>query len=143
MTLQSSDPMHHVTTSRLVSRWSCRGLMPVGLMRQWLLCSQAACLLGILLLATMGWTLLRQPVPDTAITAQRINHRIAINQADERMLSLLPGIGPGLARNIVVHRETHGPFLQLEDLTSVPRIGLLTLERIRPYLRLDLVADPD
>jgi competence protein ComEA len=57
-----------------------------------------------------------------------------INQADWPELCELPGIGATLARRIVEHRQSHGPFRSLDDLRRVRGIGPKTLERIRPYL---------
>lgn len=62
---------------------------------------------------------------------------IDINRAPAAELELLPGIGPALAARIVEHRQAHGPFRRVEDLTSVRGIGPVTLERLRPRVRLD------
>ena len=54
-----------------------------------------------------------------------------LNTADEEALRTLPGIGEELAGRIVKHREEHGPFETVEDLTEVPGIGqgrLMALE---------------
>lgn len=57
-----------------------------------------------------------------------------INRADWPELSELPGIGETLAKRIVEHRATHGPFRRIDELRSVRGIGPKVLERIRPYL---------
>ena len=62
---------------------------------------------------------------------------IALNLASAKELELLPGIGPSLAARILEHRQTHGPFKSLEELLAVKGIGPKTLEKIRPYLRLE------
>lgn len=51
--------------------------------------------------------------------------------------TLLPGIGPKLAKRIVAYRERVGPFRTVEDLLAVPGIGPRRLEQIRPYLRIE------
>jgi competence protein ComEA len=56
--------------------------------------------------------------------------RININTAPATKLESLPGIGPSLAKKIVEYRETHGPFLKIEDLLSVSGIGSAKLEGI-------------
>lgn len=61
---------------------------------------------------------------------------IALNLASAKELELLPGIGPSLASRILEHRQTHGPFKSVEELLAVKGIGPKTLEKIRPYLRL-------
>jgi competence ComEA-like helix-hairpin-helix protein len=58
-----------------------------------------------------------------------------INSAEAAELSQLPGVGPALARRVIDHRQTHGPFLTPEAILDVPGIGEATLDRIRPHLR--------
>ena len=60
--------------------------------------------------------------------------RIDINSAEEKLLVLLPRIGPVLASRIVEYRIKNGPFLTLDDVIKVRGIGPKTLERIRPYI---------
>lgn len=57
-----------------------------------------------------------------------------VNRATATELAEIPGIGEGLARAIVAHRERQGPFATLDALTEVRGIGLRTLERARPFL---------
>ncbi len=59
---------------------------------------------------------------------------VNINTASQAELESLPGIGPALAQRIIEHRQTHGPFAQVEDLKDVQGIGDATLERLRPYI---------
>jgi competence protein ComEA len=59
---------------------------------------------------------------------------IPLNRATAEELDAIPGIGPGLARRIVEHRETLGPFTELEALQQVAGVGEKTLEKLRPYL---------
>jgi competence protein ComEA len=59
---------------------------------------------------------------------------IRINTATAAELEELPGIGPVLARNIVEHRQAHGPFATPEDLLNVSGIGPSTLESIRELI---------
>ena len=56
--------------------------------------------------------------------------QIDLNRADTRELSLLPRIGPVLARRIVEHRERFGPFESVGSLGEVPGIGTRTIEEI-------------
>lgn len=65
---------------------------------------------------------------------REIQFAIDINQADWPELALLPDIGEGLARRIVEHRATHGPFRDLEQLQDVRGIGPKTMDSMRPYL---------
>ncbi|NLY93403.1 MAG: helix-hairpin-helix domain-containing protein [Myxococcales bacterium] len=60
--------------------------------------------------------------------------KIDLNAADEGTLTLLPRVGPALARRIVAHREARGGFSGVEDLLEVKGIGPKTLERLRPMI---------
>lgn len=59
---------------------------------------------------------------------------VELNSASAADLERLPGLGPELARRIVAHREEHGPFRRLEDLTAVKGIGPKKLDRLAAYL---------
>lgn len=48
---------------------------------------------------------------------------VNVNTADITQLCLLPGIGEAKAQAIIDHRQAHGPFQSVEDLTAVPGIG--------------------
>lgn len=63
--------------------------------------------------------------------------RLDPNTATAHELALLPGIGPHLAENILAYRAAVAPpaFRAPADLERVPRIGPVTAERLRPYLR--------
>ncbi len=63
-------------------------------------------------------------------SAEKIN----INTALTAKLETLPGIGPSLAKKIVEYRETHGPFLKIEDLLNVSGIGSSKLEGIKDLI---------
>jgi competence protein ComEA len=60
---------------------------------------------------------------------------IDINKASANDLQKLPGIGPGLAQQIVAYREKHGPFRRVEDLMVIKGIGFKRWKEIRPFLR--------
>lgn len=64
-----------------------------------------------------------------------VTFSVDINQADWPELTVLPGVGETLARRIVEHRQSHGPFRDLDGLRDVYGIGPRTFERITPYLR--------
>lgn len=64
----------------------------------------------------------------------RYAYRVELNQANWVEWMQLEGIGEILARRIVAHREQHGPFSSIDDLTSVPGIGTATLDTIRPWV---------
>lgn len=64
------------------------------------------------------------------------NGPIAVNEADEEELRILPGIGDTLSSLIVKEREAHGPYFYAEDLEAVKGIGPGTLGRFRDMIDL-------
>jgi len=48
---------------------------------------------------------------------------VDLNQATQRQLELLPGIGPVLAGRIVEYRQRHRGFHRVSELRAVPGIG--------------------
>ncbi len=62
---------------------------------------------------------------------------LPLNRVDAQTLTLLPGIGPALARRIIQYRENHGPFSSSEELIRVHGIGPKTMERIRSLVTID------
>lgn len=74
-----------------------------------------------------------------ASSAMGADPLININTASPATLAeQLPGIGPAKARAIVVYREQYGPFTTFEQLTEVKGIGPSTLEKIRPFIYIDM-----
>ncbi len=60
---------------------------------------------------------------------------IDINKATVDDLQKLPGIGPSLAKQIVVYRQKNGPFRRVEDLMVIKGIGIKKWKAIRPYVK--------
>ena len=58
------------------------------------------------------------------------------------MLSRVSGIGEGLARSIVSHREAYGPFRNRAVLKKVPRLGPKAFELSAGFLRIRNGDDP-
>jgi competence ComEA-like helix-hairpin-helix protein len=67
-------------------------------------------------------------------TDHLVEKSIDINKATYEQLTRLPRIGKVTATGILNYRNTHGPFKSLQDLTKVKRIGPKTLEKISPYI---------
>lgn len=63
-------------------------------------------------------------------TAPTAPKKININTATASELSDLPGIGYGLATDIVAYREANGPFASTHDITLVKGIGVKRYEAI-------------
>ena len=55
---------------------------------------------------------------------------IDLNSADERLLRLLPGIGPVVSRTMIEWRMQNGPFCSSDDLMAVRGIGPARAETI-------------
>lgn len=64
---------------------------------------------------------------DKAIDDIRIN----LNAATQTQLSLLPAIGPHLAKAIIEHR----PFVTIDDLLKVPGVGEKRFEAFKDWCR--------
>jgi competence protein ComEA len=60
---------------------------------------------------------------------------VDIDVASAEDLSAVPGIGPGLAGEVVRDREERGPFRTPDALRRVRGIGPARMERARPWIR--------
>lgn len=60
---------------------------------------------------------------------------VELNTASAPLLSYVAGIGPNLAKNIVLHREQHGPFKSRLALKKVSGLGPKTFEQAAGFLR--------
>jgi competence protein ComEA len=63
--------------------------------------------------------------------------RVVLNEANERGLCRLPGIGPSRAKRILALREKLSRFRSIRQLLQVKGIGPRTLQRLQPQLVLD------
>ncbi|OII65371.1 RNA-binding transcriptional accessory protein [Streptomyces sp. CC53] len=67
---------------------------------------------------------------------------VDVNTASAPLLSRVSGIGPGLAENIVAHRDANGPFRSRKALKDVPRLGPKAFEQCAGFLRIRGGDDP-
>ncbi|MBI2806747.1 MAG: helix-hairpin-helix domain-containing protein [Planctomycetes bacterium] len=81
----------------------------------------------------------RESKPRTARLSKKallLTEPINVNQASQKELQKLPGIGPKLSQRILDVREK-GAFTTVADMRRVPGIGPKTIENLRPYVRFE------
>src|SRR5436853_288606 len=67
---------------------------------------------------------------------------VEVNTASAPLLARVSGIGAGLAQNIVLHRDSNGPFRSRKALRDVPRLGPKAFEQCAGFLRIANGDDP-
>jgi uncharacterized protein len=67
---------------------------------------------------------------------------VDVNRASAQLLTYVSGLGAQLARNIIAHRDTHGPFHARTDLKDVHRLGPKAFEQAAGFLRIPNAANP-
>jgi uncharacterized protein len=67
---------------------------------------------------------------------------VDVNTASASLLSRVAGIGPGLAKKIVVHRDRHGSFKRRKELLEVASLGPRAFEQAAGFLRISGATDP-
>lgn len=82
----------------------------------------------LLLMLVTRW--LQMPPPMAPLEGRL---QINVNRASAEELSILPQVGPILARRVVEYRNQSGPFASVDDLDAVHGIGPSILTQIRPY----------
>lgn len=82
----------------------------------------------------------KAPAPgrDASLT----NVKIDLNTADAADFALLPGVGPVLANRIVAYRIEHGRFQSVDELHHVKGVGDRTLERVSPWVSVEIESSP-
>lgn len=68
---------------------------------------------------------------------------VDLNQATAEKLQEIPGIGPAMAERIIEWRREHGPFEKVEDLLNIRGIGEKTLEKLRPFVKIEDASAPN
>ncbi|MFB4196227.1 Tex family protein [Streptomyces carpaticus] len=67
---------------------------------------------------------------------------VDVNTASVPLLSRVSGISGSLAKLIVAHRDSNGPFHSRRALKDVPRLGPKAFEQCAGFLRIPGAADP-
>ncbi|MDY6903118.1 MAG: Tex family protein [Thermodesulfobacteriota bacterium] len=67
---------------------------------------------------------------------------VDLNRASAQLLTYVSGLNATIAKNIVVHRETNGPFTSRDRLLDVPRFGPKTFEQSAGFLRIRDADNP-
>jgi competence protein ComEA len=70
----------------------------------------------------------------TSKKVDSLREPIDVNRAAVEELQKLPGVGPKLAQRIADERMKK-PFAAVDDLRRVSGIGPKTLEKLRPFIR--------
>ncbi len=65
-----------------------------------------------------------------------------LNDIQPEDLTLIPGIGPSLAKRIVRYRDQKGGFTHLDDLLTLSGVGRKKLDSLRPYLEVERTPRP-
>jgi competence protein ComEA len=74
----------------------------------------------------------KNPAPDANGISQ-----ISLNQASQKELESLPGIGEEKARAILAEREKRGGFQSVDDLLEINGFSQKLIDQIRPYLYIE------
>ena len=61
---------------------------------------------------------------------------VEVNTASKELLTYVSGLGPVLAKNIVMRRDSNGPFRSRKKLLKVPRLGPKAFEQAAGFLRI-------
>ena len=72
-----------------------------------------------------------------AVVEDCVNHvGVDLNTASEALLCRVAGLSTTLAKNIVQHRDSNGPFLTRKELLKVTRLGPKAFEQCAGFLRI-------
>jgi competence protein ComEA len=74
--------------------------------------------------------------PEQILSSVQVTEKTNINQASNKELSEINGIGASKAKAIVDYREKNGDFSSIEELIKVKGIGQSTLQKITPFISL-------
>jgi protein Tex len=67
---------------------------------------------------------------------------VEVNTASEQLLTYVSGLGPQLAKNIVLFRKEQGPLSSRDDIKKVHRLGPKAFEQAAGFLRIRNAENP-
>jgi len=67
---------------------------------------------------------------------------VEINTASKQLLTYVSGLGPHLARKIILHREKKGPFKSRQELMEISGFGPKAFEQAAGFLRIRDAENP-
>ncbi len=77
------------------------------------------------------------------VVESAVNHvGVDLNTASAELLAYVAGVGPAIARAIVLRREAQGPYRTRKDLLDVPKLGAKTFEQAAGFLRIREGLEP-
>jgi uncharacterized protein len=84
---------------------------------------------------------LMQSLEDTVVSC--VNKvGVEVNTASEELLTYVSGLGPNLAKNIIIHRNENGPFKSRSEFREVTRFGEKAFEQSAGFLRIRDAKNP-
>jgi competence ComEA-like helix-hairpin-helix protein len=90
--------------------------------------------LALWLLASYTW----QGNESPANALEQTGFVVDLNLASESELSLLPGVGPKTAKDIVAYRNRVGKFQSVDQLKQIPGIKQARFDAMSPYVTIGL-----
>lgn len=79
---------------------------------------------------------------DDVVTSCVNSVGVDVNTASVQLLTYVSGLGPALAKNIVLYREKNGPFQSRDELKKVERLGSKAFEQSSGFLRIQSGSNP-
>ncbi len=80
-------------------------------------------------------TSLKQTLDDVVMSCVN-SVGVDLNRASAQLLTYVSGLNAGIAKNIVLHRDTSGPFRNRKQLLKVSRLGPKAFEQSAGFLRI-------
>lgn len=86
-------------------------------------------------------TALQQSLEDVVISCVN-SVGVNVNSASKQLLTYVSGLGPVMAKNIIIYRNENGAFKSREELKNIPRFGNKAFELAAGFLRIPNSENP-